>query len=241
MNPRGITTSQVHAALERERRINLHRHPIRIASHEGTVTLEGEVADVAAKKLALELAGAVQGVRSVVDRLRVAPGERRGDGAVRDSLARMLLESPELKRCSFNMRTNEKIVMLRRVERDSDGDVEISVTDGVILLEGHVISQSRQRFIGAMAWWTPGRRDVINALQVRPADEDRDDEVADVMRLVLEADPQLDSDHIRANCSGKVVTLEGSVPNEQQKRRAELDAWSLFAIKGVVNRLHVAR
>lgn len=241
MNPRGITTSQVHAALEREPRIKLHRHPIRIASDDGTVTLEGEVADVAAKKLALGLAGAVHGVRSVVDRLRVAPGERRGDGAVRDSLARMLLESPELKRCSFDMRTNEKVVVLRRVERDADGEVELSVTDGVVLLEGHVISQSHLRFIGAVAWWTPGRRDVINALEVRPDDEDRDDEVADVMRLVLEADPELDADFIRANCHGKVVTLEGSVPNEQQKRRAELDAWSLFAIRGVVNRLQVAR
>ena len=241
MNPRGITTSQVHAALERERRINLHRHPIRIASNDGTVTLEGEVADVAAKKLALELAGAVQGVRTVVDRLRVAPGERRGDGAVRDSAARLLLESPELKRCSFNMRTNEKMVVLRRVERDAGGDIEISVTDGVVLLEGHVISPSHLRFAGALAWWTPGRRDVINALEVRPAREDRDDEVADVMRVVLEADPELDSDLIRAECNDKVVTLEGSVPNEQQKRRAELDAWSLFAIKGVVNRLQVAR
>src|SRR5688572_33371311 len=120
---------QVHAALERESRVNLHRHPVRIESADGTVTLEGEVADVAAKKLALGLAGAVQGVRSVVDRLRVAPGERRGDGAVRDSAARLLLESPELKRCSYNMRTNEKMVVLRRVERDADGDVEISVTD----------------------------------------------------------------------------------------------------------------
>jgi osmotically-inducible protein OsmY len=241
MNPRGITTSHVHAALEREPRINIHRHPIRIASADGTVTLEGEVADVAAKKLALELAGSVNGVRAVVDRLRVAPGERRGDGAVRDSLARMMLEAPELKSCSFNMKTNEKMVVLRRVEHDAAGDIEISVTDGVILLEGHVISQSRLRFAGALAWWTPGRRDVINALEVLPPDEDRDDEVADVMRLVLEADPELDADLIRTNCSNKVVVLEGSVPNEHQKRRAELDAWSLFAIRGVVNRLQVAR
>jgi osmotically-inducible protein OsmY len=241
MNPRGVTTSRVHAALEREPRVNIHRHPIRIASADGTVTLEGEVADVAAKKLALELAASVNGVRAVVDRLRVLPGERRGDGAVRDSLARLLLDSPELKRCSFNMKTNEKMVVLRRVEHDPDGDVELSVTDGAILLEGHVISQSRLRFAGALAWWTPGRRDVINALEVRPAYEDRDDEVAEVMRLVLEADPELDCDFIRTNCSDKVVTLEGSVPSEHQKRRAELDAWSLFAIRGVVNRLQVAR
>jgi osmotically-inducible protein OsmY len=232
---------QVHAALERESRIQLHRHRVRIESADGTVTLEGEVGDVAAKKLALELAASVRGVRAVVDRLRVASGERRGDGAIRDSLARLLLEQPELKSCSFNMKTNEKMVVLRRVAHDAAGDIEISVTDGVILLEGQVISQSHLRFAGALAWWTPGCRDVINALEVRPAYEDRDDEVTEVMRLVLDADPELDSDMIRANCAGKVVILEGSVPNEQQKRRAELDAWSLFAIKGVVNRLQVSR
>ena len=108
--------------------------------------------------------------------------------------------------------------------------VRIGSTDG---------SQSHLRFAGALAWWTPGRRDVINALEVRPAYEDRDDEVTEVMHLVLEADPKLDSDLIRAGCAGKVVTLEGSVPSELQKRRAELDAWSLFAIRGVVNRLQV--
>jgi osmotically-inducible protein OsmY len=240
MNPRGITTSQVHAALEREPRVNLHRHPIRIASADGTVTLEGEVADVAAKKVALELAASVSGVRAVVDRLRVDPGERRGDGAIRDSAVRLLLQAPELKRCSFSMRDSQRTVVLRQVDRDADGEIEIAVTDGVILLEGHVISQPHLRFAGAIAWWTPGRRDVINELEVRPAYEDRDDEVAEVMRLVLEADPELDADLIRANCSDKVVFLEGSVPNQQQKRRAELDAWSLFAIRGVVNRLQVS-
>jgi osmotically-inducible protein OsmY len=231
---------QVHAALERESRVNLHRHPVRIESADGTVTLEGEVADVAAKQLALQLAGAVQGVRSVVDRLRVAPGERRGDGAVRDSAARLLLQQPELRGCSLTVRTNERIEVLHRVAEDPAGEIQLSVTDGVVLLEGHVISQSHRRFAGAVAWWTPGRRDVINALEVRPAYEDRDDEVAEVMRLVLEADPEVDADQIRTNCNGKVVFLDGTVPNDQQKRRAEQDAWSLAPIRGVVNRLEIA-
>jgi osmotically-inducible protein OsmY len=231
---------QVHAALERESRVNLHRHPVRIESADGTVTLEGEVADVAAKQLALQLARAVQGVRSVVDRLRVAPGERRGDGAVRDSAARLLLQQPELRGCSLNVRTNERIEVLHRVAENPAGEIQLSVTDGVVVLEGHVISQSHRRFAGAVAWWTPGRRDVINALEVRPAYEDRDDEVAEVMRLVLEADPELDADQIRTNCNGKIVFLDGTVPNDQQKRRAEQDAWSLAAIRGVVNRLEIA-
>ena len=231
---------QVHAALEREHRINLHRHPVKIESADGTVTLEGEVADVAAKRLALQLAASVQGVSNVVDRLRVAPGERRGDGAVRDSAARLLLEQPELRGCSLNVRTNERIEVLRRVTDDPAGEIQLSVTDGVVVLEGTVISQSHRRFAGALAWWIPGRRDVINALEVRPAYEDRDDEISEVMRLVLEADPEIDADQIRTNCNGKVVFLDGAVPSEQQKRRAELDAWSLLSIRGVVNRLDVS-
>jgi len=231
---------QVHAALEREHRINLHRHPVKIESADGTVTLEGEVADVAAKRLALQLAASVHGVSNVIDRLRVAPGERRGDGAVRDSAARLLLDQPELRGCSLNVRTNEKIEVLRRVTDDPAGDIQISVTDGVVVLEGTVISQSHRRFAGALAWWIPGRRDVINALEVRPAYEDRDDEISEVMRLVLEADPEIDADQIRTNCNGKVVFLDGAVPSEQQKRRAELDAWSLLSIRGVVNRLDVS-
>ena len=237
---RDAVRRHVHAALERESRIDLHHHPIRIEAADGSVTLEGEVADIAAKKLALQLAGAVDGVREVVDRLRITPGERRGDGAVRDSAARLLLDQPELRNCSLELRTNGKTDVLRRVDGDSAGHIQIAVTDGVIVLEGHVISQSHRRFAAAVAWWTPGRRDVINLLEVRPAYEDRDDEVGEVLRLVLEADPELDAAQIRTNCNGKIVFLDGAVPNEHQKRRAELDAWSLTAIRGVVNRLQVS-
>ena len=239
MNPREAITRQVHALLERESRINLHRHPVAISNADGVVVLEGEVADVAAKKLALELAASVQGVDGIVDRLRVAPGEVRGDGAIRDSLARRLLEQPEFRNCSLRSYTNERIEVLREVAKDSFGEIQISVTDGVIALEGHVISQSHRRFAGVLAWWTPGRRDVVNSLEVRPEYEDRDDEVAEVLGLVLEADPMVDAAQIRMSCKARTVVLEGSVPTEEQKRRAELDAWALYGVERVVNRLEV--
>jgi osmotically-inducible protein OsmY len=239
MNPRETMTRKVHAALEREPRINLHRFPVAISNADGVVVLEGELADVAAKKLALDLAASVSGVSGIVDRLRVAAGERRGDGAVRDSLARMLLESPEFRTCTIRSHTNERDEVLRTVA-DGIGDIEISVADGVIALEGHVISQSHRRFAGVLAWWTPGRRDVVNSLAVRPDYEDRDDEITEVMRLVLEADSQVNADQIRPNCVDGVVMLDGNVPTAQQKRRAELDAWSLYGVTRVVNRLKVS-
>jgi osmotically-inducible protein OsmY len=240
MNPRESITRQIHGLLERERRINLHRFPIAISNADGVAILEGEVGDIAAKKLALELAASVSDVRGVIDRLRVAPGERRGDGAVRDSLARLFLEQGEFRNCTLRSHTNERNVVLREGNGDSVGDITIAVSDGAISLEGHVISVPHRLFAGVLAWWTPGRRDVVNALELQPDYEERDDEVTEALRLVLEADPAIDASQIRPTCEDWVVTLEGSVPSEEQKRRAEMDAWYLSGVDKVLNRLHVS-
>jgi len=241
MNPRESITRQIHGRLEREPRINLHRHPISISNADGVAILEGEVGDIAAKKLALELAASVANVRGIVDRLRVAPGGHRGDGAIRDSLARMFLEQPEFRNCTIRSHTNETTALLREGNHDSVGDIEISVTEGVIALEGHVISWPHRLYAGVLAWWTPGRRDVVNALEVRPRYEASDDEVIEALRIVLEADPIVDATQITQRCEKWVVTLEGSVPTAEQKRRAELDAWYLSGVDRVINRLQVSR
>lgn len=240
MNPRESITRQIHGLLERERRINLHRFPIAISNADGVAILEGEVGDIAAKKLALELAASVSDVRGVVDRLRVAPGERRGDGAIRDSFARLFLEQPEFRNCTLRSQTNQREAVLRESNGDSVGDIEIAVSDGVISLEGHVISQPHRLFAGVLAWWTPGRRDVVNALELQPDYEERDDEVTEALQLVLEADPAVDASQIRPGCEHWVVTLDGSVPSEEQKRRAEMDAWYLSGVDKVINKLQVS-
>jgi osmotically-inducible protein OsmY len=229
MNPREAITRQIHGLLERERRINLHRFPIRISNADGVAVLEGEVGDIAAKKLALELAGSVPGVRGVVDRLRVAPGARpgegrRGDGEVRDSLARRFLEQPELRNCSLRVHTNERDEVLREGNGDSVGEIQISVSDGVIVLEGHVISQPHRLFAGVLAWWTPGRRDVINSLEVQPSYDENDDELTEALRLVLEADPEVDAAQVRPAVEKWVLTHHGTVATQEQNTRAEKDS-----------------
>ena len=115
----------------------------------------------------------------------------------------------------------------------------IRVADGVVVLEGHIVSHSHRRFAGVLAWWTPGRRDVVNSLEVRPEYQDSDEEITEVVELVLEADPTVDPSQIRASCRDRTVTLEGTVPTERQKSRAELDAWALLGVERVVNRLQV--
>ena len=230
---------RVHRALEYEPRINLHRYPVKIGFVDGAVVLEGEAEHLAAKKLALELAGAVEGPRGIIDRLRVAPGERKGDGAIRDSLCGFFLREPEFQNCTIRVRIKGRLETLREVHRDASGEIEAAVEDGVITLEGNVISLSHKRVAGVLAWWTPGCRDVVNSLDVQPPEEDNDDEVLDALRLVLEMDPLVQADQIRATCRNYAVTLEGCVRTEAERHQAELDAWRLFAVDRVTNRLEV--
>jgi osmotically-inducible protein OsmY len=232
---------KVHGLLEREPRINLHRYPIRIGASGDVVVLEGEVESVAAKKLALELAGATGGVRGVVDRLRVVPSERKGDGAIRDLLSSFLLGAPELQSCAIRLDTKGRSEMLRDVRNGLSGQIELAIDDGVITLEGTVISLSHKRIAGVLAWWVPGCRDVVNALEIVPPEEDNDAEIVDALRLVLEMDPLVQAEQITAHCRDCVVTLEGYVRTDEERHRAEADAWSLFAVDKVINRIEVGR
>jgi hypothetical protein len=65
---------EVRAAFEHKPRINLHRYPLYMDCKDSILTLEGEMEHIVAKKMALELAGAVSGVGAIVDRLRHTAG-----------------------------------------------------------------------------------------------------------------------------------------------------------------------
>jgi len=229
---------KVHGALEYEPRVNLHRYPIKIDFSDGAVVLEGEIENIAAKKLALRLAGAIEEVRGVVDRLHVLPSERKGDGAIRDSLCAFLLREPELRKCTIRAHAKDRVEILRDPP-DATGDIEVAIENGVITLEGSVASLTHKRVAGVLAWWTPGCRDVVNALNVLPPEEDTDQEVLDALRLVLEIDPLVQPERIIARCRNYVVTLEGEARTEAERQRAELDAWALFAVDKVINKIEV--
>ncbi|MGE5320944.1 MAG: BON domain-containing protein [Hyphomicrobiaceae bacterium] len=233
----------VRAGFEREPRINVHRWPIRIAMSEDCVlVMEGEVESLAAKKLAREIAGAVPEVRGVVDRLQVVPAEPRGDGEILASLETLLLEARDLKNCTVRMEKKGQALVLREVrDADASGDILVAVREGVVTLDGWVISLSHKRLAGVLAWWVPGCRDVVDALEVLPPERDGDDEVSDILSLVLEMDPMIPHpEQIRVQTHNYVVTLEGLVNTQTEKNRAEQDAWSLFAVDKVINQLAVA-
>ncbi len=135
--------------------------------------------------------------------------------------------------------TKGRTAVLRDVRDDNSGEIEVAIADGVIALEGVASASSHKRIAGVLAWWVPGRRDVINSLEVVLPEEDNDAEVVEALRLVLEMDPLVQSEQVTARCRDYVVPLEGYVRTEEERRRADLDAWSLFAVDRVINRIEV--
>ena len=119
------------------------------------------------------------------------------------------------------------------------GTIELSVADGVVTLDGEAPSLARKRLAGALAWWVPGCRDVVNGLGVEPPETGSDDAIADAVEIVLEKDPFVNAGQIRIGVRNAVVTLTGLVPAESEREMAEFDAWYVFGVDRVVNRIEV--
>lgn len=227
----------VRAAFEHESRINLHHYPVHVEWSGGGLLLEGEVENIIAKKLALELAAATPGVDGIIDRLRVTPAQRMGDGAIRDHVRHALLQEPALETCIVRVRDGQNVIVDREPSEQPAGVIEVFVEDGVVTLDGQVPSLSHKRLAGVLTWWAPGSRDVVNALEIIPPQEDHDDEITDAVRLVLEKNPFVDASHIRVSTANAIVTLEGMAVNETEKRMAESDAWYVFGVDKVINKI----
>ena len=230
---------EVRAALEREPRINLHKCPVEMEFSDGVLTLEGETEDIAAKKLSLELAIAVRGLSGIVDRLHVTPSTRMGDGAILDAVRDALLQEPILQGCTIQLIRKGQLETVREITREPHGSIRVSVTDGVVLLDDHVTSFTQKSVAGVFAWWVPGSRDVVNGMEVVSDQSDSDEEIAKAVRIVLKKDPFINGDRIRVGVKQSVVTLEGDVPSVAQNEMAEFDAWYVFGVDKVVNRLEI--
>lgn len=236
--PEEITGSLL-AALGREPRIGLHRHPVHLSLEDGVLVMEGEVGDVVAKKLSLELAAATPGVTGIVDRLHVVPAQRMPDGAVRDHVCHALVGEPTLRDVALWARSGDEVRAWRARRPDLRGGIEVRVEDGVVTLDGEVTSLAHKRLAGVLAWWVPGARDVVNGLGVEPREHDSDEEMTEAVRVALEKDPFVEAGNIQVVTLCAVVTLSGAVSGEDERHMAEMDAWYVFGVDRVDNRLVV--
>ena len=236
-NPQA-TLEAVRQALRSEPRVKLESHPIHLAYDGDDLVMEGEVADIAAKKLALERAAAVQAGRGILDRLRVRPAERMADGHIRDLVCDALSAETTFADCAIRAWVKDRLETVQQPQAPV-GLIEVKVADGVVTLDGDVPGLVQKRLAGVLAWWVPGSRDIVNGLGVTPPEEDNDGAVTDAVRIALEKDPFVNAEQIRVSAHDSVVTLTGLVPTESEREMAEFDAWYVFGVDRVVNQITV--
>lgn len=229
---------QVRAALQSEPRLDLHAWPLGLTLADGVLTVEGEVASVAQKKLTLERAAAVPGVIGILDRLHVHPAQAMGDREILDHVRDALLQEPAFKELTLREDRGGWQVVCEPAT-GARGRIDVAVADGVVTLNGQVLGLDQKRVAGVLAWWVPGSRDVINGIAVEPPEQDSDGAIADALRLVLEKDPFVNARQLRVGVRDAVITLTGLVPNEAERDMAECDGWYLFGVDLVINRIEV--
>lgn len=228
---RDATVKAIEAALEHDPDINLHRYPVGI-EHDDGIRLHGTVADIRAKRRALQLARAAAGDETVHDELRVEVGVPRGERELRQAVVETLMQEPAF--------AEARVADADAVPADAGGDVIAVATDGDrVRLDGRVTSLGRLRLAELLTWWVPGVGDVVNRLSAGAAEGDADGELADAVRVALEMDPSLPGRQIDITARDGVVRLAGAVDSDEQRRLALLDCWYIPGVAGVEDGLAV--
>lgn len=205
------------AILVEELHLNPMEFPIHIWVENNSIGVEGVVEKVSQKKKAVLFAMGLEGVTGVIDRLTVKPCNHMSDAEIQSHLLNAISGDSALQ----------------------GSKISVEVRDGVVDIEGTVISLSHKRMAGVFAWWVPGSLDVINSLEITPPEEDNDDEVSDALRLILEKDRLVDASSLKVHTHNWVVTLEGVAGSDAEREAAEDDAWYTWGVNWVNNRIIV--
>jgi osmotically-inducible protein OsmY len=239
---------RVRAALHSEPRLGPKYRPERLEiDDEGTLTIEGEVPSLAAKKLALERIAALEGVTAIVDRLHIQPASPIGDAEIRAHLRQIFSQEPAFASLTVRQMHHEAFEPIYQpvyevVAGDpskAHGHIDVEVREGVVTLNGHVPGLNSKRLAGVMAWWVPGVRDVVNGMAVEPPEEDAPIRIEEAVRTVLEKNPFIDADQIRVGVRHREVRLTDALPNADLRKMAERDTWCVFGVNNVINEIEV--
>jgi len=231
--------ASVQAALERSAEVNLHNSQVRLAVQDARLVMTGEVPDIAAKRAAHLTAVRLLGADRVVDKLCVKPVVQRSDAEIAAFLQDMIIQERAFRDCPLHVVAGSATSPPAGGAAAVGGEITLSVSDAVVTLAGTVGSLTHRRLADVLAWWSPGVRAVHNLLHVVPEQVDNDAELCDALRIVLEKDPSLDAGAIGVQVKARVVTLQGTVSSEAQRRMALQDAWYILGVHGVDNRLQV--
>ena len=145
---------------------------IDVTTNGGIVTLTGTVPTAAGKSRAAAIAKATDGVKSVVDRLRVAPEPNRDATAAAGAAAREGAKDTKDAARSAGRTVSDGWVTSKIysqfITEDAleDSDIDVDVDKGAVTLKGTVPTQAGSTRAAAIAKSTEGVKSVHNNLKV---------------------------------------------------------------------------
>jgi len=231
--------NKIGAALERDTRVNLHRSPITVGVEDERVILEGGVDTIAEKRAAVDASMRVlqhDKQWNIDDRIEIKPVQSKEDLEIRDELVSMLGGESSFRDYNFITEVVGEAETVHNAGADAP-ELRVTIREGRITLSGRVQSLSHKRLAEVLTWWTNGCRFVDNRLEVEPPEEDTDDDITDMVRIILEKDPLVHADQLTVGTAGGVVVMSGSVATREEKKLAVLDAWYVPGVANVVDRI----
>lgn len=167
---------------------------ITVSVEDGTVILKGTVSSFAEKNAASADAWTVHGVRSVANELTVAfPStiEVPTDDEIRENVKKALELSSDI----------------------DQKDIDIIVSDGVVMLKGSVPSFWQKSRIEHIIAGITGVFEIKDTLTIVPSENFIDKEISDDIISALDRNFNVDAEDIDVLVEDGVVTLSGSVPD----------------------------
>ena len=201
---KGITDPGITAAVESDLRFAKNASPelLQVNTSQGIVTLSGTSDNLLAKDRAVKVAESIRGVRSVIDRIKVAPISRP-DEDIRKDVLQALQQDPATE--SYQ--------------------VMVTVSAGTATLTGSVSSWAESQLATRIAKGVKGLQAVHNDLAINYVDKRTDAEITADAQDRLQRDVWLVGDPISLKVKEGKVTLTGSVGSVLEKSRAFGDAW----------------
>lgn len=184
---------------------------IDVSVKDGVAILTGTADSLWTQHRARELPQFIRGVRGVIDRLSVGPVESKDDSAIKQHLEQMYVEDPVVER----------------------SDIHVTVTRGVVTLEGEVQSWQEKQSALNLAKMIKGVHEVRDALTVHVNLERSDSVLREEIAERLRFDVWVESpDALTVRVRDGWATIGGQVGNAFEKSRVEELAW-IEGIRGV--------
>ncbi len=189
---------------------------IDVTTKDGIVMLDGSVDNLLAKERAANVAGAVRGVRGVVNKIKVDP-PFVPDLQLAESVEQALLDDPAAD--SYEIKTSANL--------------------GTVTLTGTVESWTEKELAGHVAKSVKGVKDIQNSIEVKTRTNRPDNEIKREVTQAINNDIRLYPRSIDVNVKNGKVSLSGTVGSLNDLHLAKSYAWTTGVSKVDIEALKI--